>query len=543
MTHPIPKGTVIIELAGFIMLTRHTVPRSRWGAIAVLYLCAVCWSGMHVGILFTMGIRYQPQMLTYWTLLVPWTAPTLPTTTRTSTTEEDDEEDDEEGRATSSGPEGSGAAERPRTSITKKAKKAAPVVPMLAWWDDQTRRASKVSRIVLSYTLMVGFLWVVIWHRDDFWPLTPVMMFSHKRTAQWHGECLRSDLLHQFASEDICVTSAPKLYADVHFVYAAIPGEDGPPGKVLTRAGYIESQLDAFSIDPAGMQTKIVDPFHISSPNRLRARALRLTLRHLFFNKDKEKRHGKVAWDRYISDDGEPDLDGDGDGEPTPAQAYLAKVLSVSAGRRHYFEEANKLVPNLIDIHHNYSYTEPSTAVGKLLGVEFILNRCAREAAKVGSSERTLLAALRVDGADGQMLKRECEEARKAPPPVGKPVMALAAPLANYLGGQFSGAKLMKTWCEELEEPAGAMLSFAMNPTMNRYCGNNLDLIETGGSCNEYCDELGRTAVPSREYQCTGACRVEKETTCACKEGLSLRAKDCKKHTGGTKISLLCQCE
>ena len=32
-------STVIIELAGFILLTRYTIPRSRWGAIAILYLC------------------------------------------------------------------------------------------------------------------------------------------------------------------------------------------------------------------------------------------------------------------------------------------------------------------------------------------------------------------------------------------------------------------------------------------------------------------------------------------------------------------------
>ena len=100
-------------------------------------------------------------------------------------------------------------------------------------------------------------------------PLTPVLMYSHKRTSQWQGECLRADQLHQFASEDVCVTSTPKLYADVHFVYAATPGEDGKkPDKVLARAGYIESQLDAYSIDPAGTQTDIVDTIHISSPNR-----------------------------------------------------------------------------------------------------------------------------------------------------------------------------------------------------------------------------------------------------------------------------------
>ena len=233
----------------------------------------------------------------------------------------------------------------------------------------------------------------------------------------------------------------------------------------------------------------------------------------------------------------------DDEGGPTEAHVYLEKVLSISSGRRHYFEEVNKLIPNLVEINHNYSYSQPPTAVGKLLGVEFILNRCRNEGVEMGTSERTLLAALRVDGADGQTLKKECEEARENPPPVGKPVMPLAEPLANYFGGKFSGAKLMKSWCAELEEPAGAMLSFAMNPTINRHCGDGVDLLESGGSCNEYCEELGRRTLPPREYQCTGACMVDKETTCGCKEGATLQGEHCNKHTGGTVISLLCQCK
>ena len=83
----------------------------------------------------------------------------------------------------------------------------------------------------------------------------------------------------------------------------------------------------------------------------------------------------------------------DDEGGPTEAHVYLEKVLSISSGRRHYFEEVNKLIPNLVEINHNYSYSQPPTAVGKLLGVEFILNRCRNEGVEMGTSERVRIIA------------------------------------------------------------------------------------------------------------------------------------------------------
>lgn len=80
--------------------------------------------------------------------------------------------------------------------------------------------------------------------------------------------------LHQFAYEDICITSTPSLYADVHFVYAATAnGHTGEmPMKLLARASILQSQQDTFLIDPAGMQSEVIADRKITSPKRLRVR-------------------------------------------------------------------------------------------------------------------------------------------------------------------------------------------------------------------------------------------------------------------------------
>jgi len=248
-----------------------------------------------------------------------------------------------------------------------------------------------------------------------------------------------------------------------------------------------------------------------------------------------------VMWDQFVTEDGEVDPN---DVRPNEARSLLHDILQITSGKREYLEEVNKLIPtmNRVPIVHNYSYVQPSgySQVGKLLGVEFVLNRCTKD----GSSWRTLLAALRVDGADGPTLKRECSEARRNPPAAGAPVMVLPEPLALYLGGKFSAAKRMKSWCDELEEPAGAALTFAMNPTITRFCGQDVELIESSKSCQDYCSARGQAASPERVDECTGACMVdaESETACACKRGAVLNAANCKKHTGGTMIPLLCRC-
>jgi len=111
------SSTVLIELMGFFLLFRCFVPRSRWWVVACLYFCTVAWSGMHLGILFTMGIRYQPQMMSYWTLLLPWSPPKLTHITErqdqsnasTSFTEDDGDDDGNDSMTTKKGTKNCGS--------------------------------------------------------------------------------------------------------------------------------------------------------------------------------------------------------------------------------------------------------------------------------------------------------------------------------------------------------------------------------------------------------------------------------------------------
>lgn len=205
-------GTVLIELAGFFLLFRSCVPRQRWQAVAFLYFCTVAWSGMHIGILFTMGIRYQPQMMSYWTLLLPWKVPKM--AARPDAIAEAEVESVQRDDPI---PDSYKLDNRKKGSMRHRKKKKENITvkeentpmkdvhgdrddsnqpkgglqtaatgcaaPTLAWWD-ANRSASRIFRGVLRFLLMAGFTWVCAIHRDDFWPVTPVLMYSHTRTAQ-----------------------------------------------------------------------------------------------------------------------------------------------------------------------------------------------------------------------------------------------------------------------------------------------------------------------------------------------------------------------